>query len=122
MSFPAKLIEPLSTMNVPATAFSKVDLPEPLVPMMIRNEPVSSRSETPRRARTSLGVPGLKVFTILEISSMSGNGGLRGRLEFPHQTGSDEGNENEGGCDKFQVVWIEPAAQRDGYQQPEQYR
>src|SRR5215831_8562283 len=98
MLLPARLIEPVSMMNVPATAFSKVDFPEPFVPMMIRNEPVSNRSDTPRNARTSFGVPGLKVLAMSEISSMSGPLGF----EFAHQCGRDERDENEGGGDELQ--------------------
>ena len=39
--WPASVIVPLSAMNEPATALRSVDLPDPLVPMMIRNEPGS---------------------------------------------------------------------------------
>src|SRR5262249_58896981 len=118
----ARLIEPVSTMNVPATAFSKVDFPEPFVPMMIRNEPVSSRSETPRNARTSLGVPGLNVLPMLEISSMSGGGGFRGRFEFANQRGCDERDEHKCGGDEFQIIWIQPPAQPEGHPQGKEHR
>src|SRR6188768_2385185 len=94
---PATKMRPASTKNVPATALSSVDFPEPLVPMMRRNEPVSSRSETLRSARTSFGVPGLNVLVMSEISSMSGGGGLRGgsRFQFAQQRGRDESDEHE---------------------------
>ena len=48
-------------MKPPATAFSSVDLPDPLVPMTTTNEPSSIESVTPRSARTSFGVPALNV-------------------------------------------------------------
>ncbi len=39
MSVPAREIEPESMRNDPATALSKVDLPEPFVPIMTTNDP-----------------------------------------------------------------------------------
>src|SRR5262245_17955203 len=122
MLLPARLIEPVSTMNVPATAFSNVDLPEPFEPMMIKNEPVSSRSDTPRKARTSFGVPRLKVLAMLEISSMSGGGGLRGRFQFAQQCGRDQRYEHKRGGYQFQIIRIQSPAQRDGHEQPEEHR
>src|SRR5947207_15629514 len=61
---------PVSTMNVPATAFRRVDLPDPLVPMTMRNEPAGSERETSVSALTSFKVPGLKVFEMRWISSI----------------------------------------------------
>ena len=60
-SWPARRMLPRSTRNVPATAFSSVDLPEPFVPMTMTNEPGSMVRLTPCSARTSFGVPGWKV-------------------------------------------------------------
>src|SRR5882672_302682 len=99
---------PSSTKNVPATALRKVDLPEPLVPMMTTQEPGSSVILTPRSEWTSFGVPGLKVFLIERISSM---GAPQPRLaeELRH----DERDENEAGGDELEVVGIEPPAERD---------
>ena len=51
MSAPPRLIVPASTKNVPATALSSVDLPEPLVPMTTTNEPSSMvRLDAPQGA------------------------------------------------------------------------
>src|SRR5580765_6592823 len=108
MSCPASLIVPVSAMNVPATALSRVDLPEPFDPMMVRNEAASSHSDTPRSARTSFGVPGLNVLLMSEISSMSDGGRFRGggRFEFAQYRGSDQRDEHESGGDAFQVVRV----------------
>src|SRR5262249_4498685 len=106
MSVPASLMEPIAAMKVPANRLGREDLPEPLVPMMIRNEPVSNRSETPRRARTSLGVPGLKVLWMPVISSMSGGGRFGRGFEFAQDGRRDERDKDEGGGDEFEVVGI----------------
>src|SRR5262245_36525673 len=103
-------MEPLSTRNVPATALRSVDFPEPLVPMMIRNELGSNRSETLRSARTSFGVPGLKVLVMLETSSMSGGGRFcwRHRFQLAQKRGRYECNENKCGSDEFKVIRVQP--------------
>ncbi len=61
ISWPASRIVPDSIGNDPATAFSVVLLPEPLVPITTTKLPGSSVRSTPRSARTSSGVPGLNV-------------------------------------------------------------
>ena len=61
ISRPASRIVPASTGNDPATAFRVVLLPDPLVPITTTKLPGSIVRSTPRRARTSSGVPGLKV-------------------------------------------------------------
>ena len=61
ISRPASRIVPASTRNDPATAFRVVLLPEPLVPITTTKLPGSTVRSTPRRARTSSGVPGLNV-------------------------------------------------------------
>src|SRR3954453_17198211 len=99
---------PWSTKKVPATAFSSVDFPEPLVPMMMTQEPAVSSNVTPLRECTSFGVPGLKVLEIVRISSMC----------TPHPALADEPrnnqrDENEGGRDQFQIVGAESPAQGD---------
>src|SRR4051812_38522381 len=106
MFCPASVNEPRSGRNVPATALSRVDLPEPLVPMIIRNEPRSNRRDTSRRARTSLGVPGLKVLVRRAISSMSGGGRVRvsGRFELTQERWGDERDENKAGGNQLEVV------------------
>jgi hypothetical protein len=53
---------PSSTGNVPATAFNRVDFPEPLVPMMMTQELEANSRFRPWRERTSFGVSGLKIF------------------------------------------------------------
>ena len=57
---PASVIRPESAIKVPATAFSKVDFPEPFVPMMRRNDPRSRLSETFLSARTCVGRVGVE--------------------------------------------------------------
>ncbi len=56
-SRPPSRIAPESGGVVPATQFSMVDLPDPLVPMTTTNDPSSTFRSTPASARTSLGVP-----------------------------------------------------------------
>src|SRR5512133_1645904 len=90
----AKWILPSSSRNVPATAFSSVDLPEPLVPTTITNEPSSSFRSTPCSERTSLMVPALKVLRMPRSSSM-------GRLHFlpvqlAQQSRHDQRHKHEG--------------------------
>ena len=109
MFWPASMSLPASAMNVPATALSRVDLPEPFVPMMRRNEPRSSRSETSRNARTSLGVPGLNVLVMLVISSISDGGWLRigGWLELAQQRRGDQRHEHKRRGDELQIVGVQ---------------
>src|SRR5713101_4255007 len=107
---------PSSTRNVPAMAFSKVDFPEPLVPMMITQEPAASSRFTPRRERTSLGVPELKVFATSWISSM-GNP----RALFAQKLRHDEGAEDEHCRNQLQVVGTKAPPQRHSDQQPEEH-
>ncbi|MNW08227.1 hypothetical protein D3C71_2049740 [compost metagenome] len=52
---------PVSTIRSPEMALRKVDLPAPLEPMTVTNWPAGISSVMPRRARVSMGVPGLKV-------------------------------------------------------------
>src|SRR5579871_1304319 len=122
---PAIAMLPSSTRNVPATALSRVDFPEPLVPMTIRNEPWGRLSETLRRARTSLGVPGLKVLKMRSICSI-GLGSFRGlettRLQAPQQSGHHESGKDEHRGNQFQVVGTESPAQGDGHKQAEEDR
>ena len=54
------VIRPPVTANVPATALSRVDLPEPFEPMMLTNCPAGTSRSTPARATTSLTVPAKK--------------------------------------------------------------
>ena len=67
---------PRSTKNPPATALSSVDFPDPFVPMTMTNEPSSTVRSTPRSARTSFGVPALKVLKTLRSSSTATSPGL----------------------------------------------
>ena len=54
------VILPSVSANVPATALSSVDLPEPFEPMMLTNWPAGTSRSTPASATTSLAVPGKK--------------------------------------------------------------
>ena len=62
---------PLSTDWSPEIALRKVDLPAPLEPMTVTNWPVGMSSDIPRRARISIGVPGLKVSSSCWALSMA---------------------------------------------------
>ena len=55
MSCPARAMRPVSTRKVPATALSRVDLPEPLVPITTTNEPSRIDRLTPSTAIEPLG-------------------------------------------------------------------
>src|SRR4051794_68075 len=116
---------PVSTMKVPATAFSSVDFPEPLVPMTMRNEPDGKVRETSVSALTSLGVPGLKVFEMRRISSMGsshlGQGAPAGaaRLQPVGHVGQHQRGEYKNGGDEFEVVRAEAPAQGNGHQHAE---
>src|SRR5579862_3319941 len=116
-SRPASRMLPSSTRNVPATAFSRVDLPEPLVPMMITQEPAASSRFTPRSERTSFGVSALKVFATPRISSMSAPQAL-----LAQELWNDESAEDEHSRDQLQVVGAESPAQGHGYKQAEEHR
>src|SRR5215475_7638702 len=120
ISLPASEIEPESTGNDPATALSRVDFPEPLVPMMTTNEPGSTLRLTPSSARSSLGVPGLKVLRIVSSSSMGRTRSFE--VVSLEQPGGDQRQENKQRGDEFQVVGIEAHAESDGHQQPEKHR
>src|ERR1700730_12752184 len=78
-SLPARRMWPSSTKNVPATAFSRGDFPEPLVPMMITQEPAAKSKFMLRSERTSFTVPGLNVLEMDLTSSM------RAPQAFPSQ-------------------------------------
>src|SRR5262245_30491022 len=125
IAWPAMVSEPVSGKNEPATALSSVDFPEPLVPMMIRNEPCARSRDTSVSARTSFTVPGLNIFDTWLICSM-GSGSLRrdgggANAQAPREVGHYERGEDEDGRDQLQIVRIEPPAQRDRDQQPEQH-
>src|SRR4051812_11264330 len=110
-SWPPRRILPESSGNVPATAFSSDDFPEPLVPRTMVNEPSPSSRFTPCNARTSFGVSGLKVLRACAISSM-------GDLVLPclhtaHGLWQHKRQKHEECRDQFQVVRIQAPAQRD---------
>src|SRR5512146_1273130 len=123
-------MSPSSSLNEPAMALSRVDLPEPLPPRMTRKAPSGSSRLSPRRARTSLAVPGLKVlrrWLTVSMQSLS-QGVLRsvgrrdcGRQFFvpAKQERYDQGREYKEGSDQLEVVGIEAPAQGDGHEQTE---
>src|SRR5262249_11326480 len=115
-SRPASRIVPASTENAPATALRSVDFPEPLVPTTTRNEPSSSVRSTPRSARTSFGVPWLKVFATPRSSSTATS------PQPPADLGERERREHEDRGDQLQVVRVEPGAERDRDQESEDER
>src|SRR5688572_11220796 len=124
MACPARLMVPRSGVNEPATALSSVDFPDPFVPMMIRNEPCGSSSDTSESARTSLTVPRLNVFDSRLMCStlrrLRPNRPLA-LTEPAHKIGHHERREHENRRDQLEVVRIEPPAQGDRHQQPEQH-
>src|SRR5262245_9637822 len=85
-------------MKAPAIALSRVDFPEPLVPMTTTQAPSSTARSTPLRAGTSLGLCGLKVFarphassigleaSILLIHSCQAMSGLAGLAQIAYLT------------------------------------
>src|SRR5258708_7383577 len=114
---------PASTMKVPATAFSSVDLPDPLVPITIRNELAGSLSDTSVSALTSFGVPGLNVFDMRSIASIGSRHlgeraatRLAGFQSVCHVR-QDQRGKDKHRSDEFEVVGAEPPAQCDGYEQ-----
>src|SRR5262245_48891322 len=110
---------PISTGNVPATALSRVDFPEPFVPMTITNEPGSRTRSMPRKARTSLAVPAWNVFAIWVSSSISS----RSAIAHPRQgIRQDQRDEHKDGSHQLEIVRIQSCAQRDRDQQAEQDR
>src|SRR6202045_4631189 len=108
---------PSSTKNFPATAFSSVDFPEPLVPMMMTHDPAVSSRLTPRSECTSFGVPGLNVFEAARISSM-----CTPYAAFSDELRNNQGHEHESGRDQFQIIGAEAPAQRHRHHQSEQHR
>src|SRR5215469_2403273 len=107
---------PLSTVNVPATAFRKVDFPEPLVPMMITHDPAATSRVTPRRERTSFGVPALNVFVTLHTSSMPAP-----PASLPEKLRYSQCKKHENGSDQLQVIGVQPPTQCHRDQQAKQY-
>src|SRR5882724_3588588 len=102
MSSPAREIVPESTPSDPATTLSKVDFPEPFVPMMTTNDPSSTLRLTPCSARSSLGVPGLKVLLTLLISSMGGPG--LAQVKKFDQLGRNQRQKDKHRSNQFQIV------------------
>src|SRR5208337_736860 len=120
MSRPARRTVPRSKKKEPATAFSNVDLPEPLVPMTTVKDPSWTLSVTPWRALTSFTLPGWKVLRTPLTSSMGEP--PYASFEKGEQFGHNQSEENKGGRDQLQVVRVHAPAQGDGDQQPEQHR
>src|SRR5437763_14740372 len=107
-------IAPPSTTKLPATALSSVDFPEPFVPITVTNEPSSICSDTPRRARTSFGVPAKNVFCNSRSCSMPSH--------FLHRRRENQRAENKDRRDQLEVVRIQAPAQSQRDDQPEQHR
>src|SRR5690348_14595787 len=110
-SWPAIRTLPLSTKNVPAIAFSNVDLPDPFVPITTTNDPPSSVRSTPCSDRTSLGPPGLNVFVTFCSLSMRHRHPLRSKLY--QEVRNDKRDEYEQGRDQLEIVRVQPPPQRD---------
>src|SRR5438034_6419107 len=99
-------IAPRSTRKLPAAAFSSVDFPEPFVPMTMTNDPSSICSDTPRKARTSLGVPSKKVFCNSRSCSMS--------FHFLHEHRQHQRAEDEDRRHELEVIRIQSPSQGQG--------
>src|SRR4029450_6353840 len=111
-STPSSISVPASTGNPPATAFNKVDLPDPLVPMTTTNEPSLIERSTPLSARTSFGVPPLNVLKAPRICSIASDLDRAGAsLYASDERWQDECEENEPGCHELQIVRVKSAAQ-----------
>src|SRR5439155_5615020 len=124
---------PESTTNVPAIALSKVDLPEPFVPMTMTHDPSSIITSTPSSERTSFGVPGLNTFEIPRVSSMRGLSlpllGFRNRMDAPYrlayplqESGKDKRQEYKDRRDQFQIIRIQTPAERNCDEQAKEHR
>src|SRR2546427_12532476 len=118
MSAPVRKIAPESTQNDPATALSKVDFPEPFVPMMTTNDPSFTVGLTACSACSSLGVPGLNVLLSGRISSMGGSA-LEQVKPF-QEPGGYKRQQGEQRSDECQGIGIESQAQCDCRQTPEE--
>src|SRR4030095_15860884 len=118
MSAPSTLIFPESTKKEPATAFNSVDFPDPFVPMMMTNDPSWTFSPTSRSARSSLGVPALKILLTLAISSMGRSGvhPLLQRAQPFQQCRRNQCEKNEHCRRQFQIIGIQSNAQRNCHQ------
>src|SRR3569833_4436107 len=114
ISCPDTEILPASTLNVPATALSSVDLPEPLVPSTMRNVPVGMVRDTFRSARTSFCVPPLNVFDIRSICSI-GLGCFRqcasAESDSPREIGCHQRRKNKDGGNQLKIIRIEAPSQ-----------
>src|SRR5215469_17509911 len=106
---------PLSTGNVPSTAFRKVDFPEPFVPMMMTHDPAETSRLTRRRERTSLGVPAWNVFVTSRTSSMGA-----AQPPSPNELRHNQRKEHENCGNQLQIIGTQPPAQRHCHQQTEQ--
>src|SRR6266852_5892496 len=115
MSAPPSKIAPESTQNDPATALSKVDFPEPFVPMMTTNAPSFTVRLIACSACSSLGVPGLNVLLTERISS-TGRSQLEQVKPF-QEPGSYKRQEDEHCSDEFQVIGISAQAQSACHQE-----
>ena len=114
-SRPASRMVPASMGNAPATALSVVLLPDPLVPITTTKLPGSIASSRPRRARTSSGVPGLKVFQTSHISSNAISSAPHGLCfeAVRKRFGQHERRKHKDSRDELQIIGVEtPAARR----------
>src|SRR5437867_12250237 len=122
---------PASTGKLPATALSKVDLPDPFVPITITQEPSSMVSSTPQSALTSFDVPGLNVLQTFCSSSIEHRfrmrsgywlDGVRPLSELGQNPRQHLSDENKSAGDQSQIDALEPPTRDDGDEQAEEHR
>ncbi len=83
------------------------------------NDPSSIARSTPCRARTSLGVSALKVLT--NAADLEHHAAALLRPKLARHVRQDQRRKDEAGGNELQIVRIQPAAERDRDEQPEQH-
>src|SRR5262245_14429459 len=114
-SRPARRIVPASSGNVPATALSSVDFPDPFVPITTTNDPGSIVKSMPASARTSFGVPSKNVLNALRISNIAWSLQYFGPQSC--QFGDDQRGQHEGRRNQLQIIGVESPSQGNRHEQ-----